>query len=80
MLFSLFSAMLMMQPMIWMEKICKEAVSALSSPANLVTAEGAAEAVEDLEEAEMTAGAAEDLAAVGADQGETHLDQELTTD
>ena len=74
--------MLMMQPMIWMEKICKEAVSALSSPANLVTAEGAAaEAVEDLEEeAVMTAGVAEDSVVVGADQGVTHPDQELTTD
>ena len=72
--------MLMMLPMIWMEKICKEAVSALSSPANLVIAAGAAEVVEDLEEAVMTAGAAEDLVVVGVDQGATHLDQELTTD
>jgi len=75
------TAMLMMQPMILMERICKEAVSALNLPANRVIAAGVVEVVvEDLADA-MIAGAAEDLvAATGADLEVTHLDQGLTTD
>jgi len=76
------TAMLMMQPMILMERICKEAVSALNLPANRVIAAGVVEVVvEDLEGAMTVVEAAEDLvAATGADQEVTHLDQGLTTD
>jgi len=81
----------MMQPMILMEKTCKEAVSASNSPANLGIAEGAAAAVvvaEDLEvvteETEVAEAvgvtAAADLGATVAGPGATHLDPGPTTD
>jgi len=75
----------MMQPMILMEKTCREDVSALNSPVNLGIDEGAAVVAEDLEA--VTTEAAEDVGVTAAGSavtvagpGATHLDPGPTTD
>ena len=83
-LFSLFSAMPMMPPMILMERICKEAEFVLNLPVtHVIAAEAvvvAAAAVADSAEVVVVAAAADLEDEMEAVPVATHLDPEPTTD